>query len=142
MISNISGLQPQALGTEKRQLAEWPEPPGSLPDFASLPRTLGAAMDDRFGLREQLIRFGSRFLYAMGVSSTPQVLIGQDGWLFYASNTDGASLDGFRGANLYSDEELDAWFAHVDGQRQWLADRGTVHRLHLRCRARQAHRIR
>ncbi|MDA0334295.1 MAG: hypothetical protein O2782_03935 [bacterium] len=135
LVSNILGVQPnmrvyvpsKAMGAEKRKLADWPQPPGSLPELAALPQALGAAMDDRFGLRFRLIHLGSRMLYAVGVSVTPQVLIGQDGWLFYASSTDGSAVDSYRGTNLYSDEQLDAWFTRVEGQRRVLADRGIAY---------------
>jgi len=43
-----------------------------------------AYIDDHFGLRDRLVHWNSRLRYRLGASSTPKVVIGSDGWLFYA----------------------------------------------------------
>lgn len=123
LASHILGVGAAGEQVEKRALASRPPWPSNRAELAGFPRAFDAFVEDRFGFRETFIRLGSRAFYALGVSTSADVLIGKDGWLFYASEHDGSAVDGFRGVNLYSAEELDAWFSFVDEQRRWLAAR-------------------
>lgn len=60
----------------------------------------------------------------MGAAATTQaeqVLVGEDGWLYY---TGAATLDYYRRVRPYRPEELDAWEQAFIERRDWLAARG------------------
>ncbi|HEX8168853.1 MAG TPA: hypothetical protein VF601_24080 [Beijerinckiaceae bacterium] len=105
---------------ENRVLA----PPPQWVGFARL-RDLAQATDayiaDHFGLRRQLVRLNSLLRYRLGVSSTPKVAIGEDGWLFYAGEK---VLEQHTGENVFTPAELEHWVSVMTQMRDWLARRG------------------
>ena len=118
MMVPVGGSESSA---ENRVLAPFP----GWTDFKqvnTLSRKLETYVNDHFGLREQLVRINSRMRYAMGVSSNPaQVVIGSNGWLFYARER---IMEQHVGADVFAPAELEAWVARMEANRKWLADRG------------------
>src|ERR1700748_1125441 len=68
--------------TENRILAPFPKL-NSVREIKSLPKMLETYVNDRFGLRQQLVHINSLARYRLGLSSTKEAIIGEDGWLFY-----------------------------------------------------------
>ena len=62
--------------------------------------------DQRFAFRAALIHRYALTSFALGMSPSPTVLEGRDGWLYYA---DDSALDDYISADPMSQEELDAW---------------------------------
>ena len=107
--------------SENRVLAPFPTW-ADLKKVHSLSRKLETYVNDHFGLRDQLVRANSRVRYAAGLSSNPQqVVIGRDGWLFYARER---IMEQHVGADVFAPAELEAWVARMEANRKWLADRG------------------
>lgn len=77
---------------------------------------------DRFGFRGTLITAQAWFLVkVLGVSSSIDVVVGKDGWLFYAGDK---SLDNHRGVLPFSGDELARWVQLFQTREEWLARRG------------------
>jgi alginate O-acetyltransferase complex protein AlgJ len=114
--------QPHAtLDAENRTLAPWPA--------LSLNRAFITAFDrafaDRFGGREVLLRLHNRVLVRVfGVSPAPNVLIGNEGWLFFKGE-DGHAFDRYyRGTQPVADAELQRVVDELRRRERFLAAHG------------------
>jgi alginate O-acetyltransferase complex protein AlgJ len=105
---------------ENRNLAEFPKI-RKLKEIKDLTRKMDAYVNDRFGLRRQLVHLNSLIRYKLGVSSTKDVVIGKDGWLFYTADF---LMEQHTGANVFSPEELERWVATMQATHDCLATRG------------------
>jgi alginate O-acetyltransferase complex protein AlgJ len=106
--------------TENRVLAPLPKIK-SLREIKLLPKMSENYVNDRFGLRQQLVHFNSLMRYRLGLSSTRDVVIGKDGWLFYTADK---LMEQHTGANVFTPAELENWVARMEANRDWLAKRG------------------
>jgi hypothetical protein len=88
-----------------------------------LAKATDAYIEDHFGLRSQLVRLNSLVRYRLGVSGTPKVAIGEDGWLFYTGEK---ILEQHTGENVFAPAELERWVAVMTQNRDWLARRGVA----------------
>jgi SGNH hydrolase-like domain, acetyltransferase AlgX len=109
-----------APGQENRILAPPPQWVGfrRLRDFT---KATDAYIDDHFGLRDRLVYWNSRLRYRLGASSTPKVVIGSDGWLFYAGEK---IIEQHTGDDVFTPAELERWVEVMTANRDWLARRG------------------
>lgn len=129
---------------EKRLPAPWPTVetrtagPISWPRTGSLeafPAKFEAWLNDRLGLRRAMLQ---SFAWARlqgfipsaatafsdgGLGGSP-VLIGRDGWLFYAGQ---GSIESFRRTRPFTAAELDRWRTVLRERREWLARRGIAY---------------
>jgi alginate O-acetyltransferase complex protein AlgJ len=118
-VTQIASIGRADIG-ENRVLAPSPQWVGfrRLRDFA---KATDAYIDDHFGLRDRLVRWNSLLRYRLGVSSTPKVVIGDDGWLFYAGEK---IIEQHTGENVFTPAELERWVEVMTADRDWLAQRG------------------
>ena len=72
--------------TEIRTLQDFPKLPNTLRDAYKWPRRFDQFASDRFPFRSGIIRFAGKTCYKMGFSISPEILIGNDGWLFLLKN--------------------------------------------------------
>jgi len=109
---------------EKRALSKFPDT--SRLALAYLPRVLTNYFYDRFGYRNLLIQTNSRIRYkALSVSSTRNVVVGQEGWLFYRGDE---SERNFLGILPKSHEERFEDFRNeLEAKRVALAKLGTAY---------------
>jgi alginate O-acetyltransferase complex protein AlgJ len=105
---------------ENRELAPLPTL-SSLKDIKNLNRMSENYVSDRFGLRSQLVHFNSLLRYRMGISTNKDVVVGQDGWLFYAADK---ILEQHTGTNIFRSDELENWVRQMEKNRDWLEKRG------------------
>jgi alginate O-acetyltransferase complex protein AlgJ len=87
--------------TENRTLAPFPKI-NSVREIKFLPKLSENYVNDRFGLRKQLVHFNSLVRYRLGLSSTRDVVIGKDGWLFYTADK---LMEQHTGADLFTPAE-------------------------------------
>lgn len=114
-------LDPGLELSENRPSALAPAWPKSIAEWQALPPALQSYWNDAFGFRRRLLHWNSVIQFAFGVSPTPNVVIGKDGWLFY----DGMeSFEQHRGARPFSEAGLRNWAEQLEARRQWLASRG------------------
>ena len=111
--------------TENRRPAPLPTVqlggPGWGWSIASFPRRFERYWNDSFAFRWYLIRAHSMIKLALGASPSPKVLLGVDGFLYYAAEE---SVDYFRGTRPFSDADLARWRDDLVRRQKWLADRG------------------
>src|SRR6266508_3739168 len=102
----VVGLDPTPVLTEKRRLAPPPRlRPGEMVSVSYI-GALESWWNDNFGFRRALVRQYSRVLLALGVSPTKSIILGKEGWLFFA------------------DDELEVWRRRMERRHDWLAERG------------------
>lgn len=87
-----------------------------------LPDRTNQWFNDHFGLRNSFVKLNSGVLLrAFGVSSSSDVVVGKNGWLFYAADR---IIESRRGLVPFTDDELRAWQAKIEERRDWLASQG------------------
>jgi hypothetical protein len=104
---------------EKREPAPWPA--FRMDALATFPGAVERWFADRFGFRAAFVRWTSRAKVAMGVSPSSKVIIGHDGFLFYAGEH---SLELYQRALPFSESELVRWQTALEARRAALARRG------------------
>jgi len=117
-LGTILRLQTGGIAGENRPMARRPSL-GVGP--RQLPRQIDAWFNDHFGFRNVLVEAHGLIAYGVfGVSSSPDVVPGRDGWLFYAADR---IIETRRGLLPFTREELAAWQATLEERRDWLAAR-------------------
>jgi hypothetical protein len=108
---------------EIEELRNLNEPPSfSLKDVANFSNQYESFFNDHFGFRNWLIQLNNRFrLNIFGVSGSPKVLAGKDGWLYYTGNQ---VIDDYRGVNKFTNEDLKQWQTVIEKKQRWLASQG------------------
>jgi hypothetical protein len=97
----------------------WHDGSGSLQAFVS---GLESWFNDHFGFRKKLVRMHNRWKAKLfKQSSSADVLVGRDGWLYYGR---GRMIDNYTGARLLTADDLRAWQTLLETRRDWLAKRG------------------
>ena len=71
---------------EGRYPAAAPKPPAGPGDWLALPKQIDAYLDDRFGLRERMIRLHRDLSHPVLFKVNTAVLIGRSGRMFYQGN--------------------------------------------------------
>lgn len=107
--------------TEKRKLSKRPEWSPTWKFIEKFPMDFEAYYNDHFGFRKKLINLNNHIkVNWLKISPSARVLIGKNGWLYYAGEN---SIDYYR-ANCQLDlGQLDTWRGILDAKRQWLANR-------------------
>jgi alginate O-acetyltransferase complex protein AlgJ len=104
---------------ENRNLA--PAPALGVDPIASLPAEVEAYYTDRFGFREPLIRFYNTVLHKYLKASNDDVVIGKNGWIFYAREN---IFQDYFGLSPFSEAELSRWKNYLENRRSILAGSG------------------
>jgi len=106
---------------ENRPLAPWPKPALA----REFPPAFDRAFSDRFGGRDDYVRFHhDTLLSVFGVSSLDTVMPGKDGW-YYWLGEDGHSLARhYRGALPFRPRLVNSSVAEFGRRQEWLAARG------------------
>lgn len=109
---------------EKRVLASKPEPSFTWDFFLGLPGKYEAYFNDHFGFRKMLIRTHSDFTVQwLGGVSSPEVMKGKDGWLFY---TGGRVMEHCCRATIpFRPGRLLEWKQVLEHRRDWLESLGS-----------------
>jgi alginate O-acetyltransferase complex protein AlgJ len=108
---------------ENRILAGFP-PRADGTNWLGFARAFTAYFDDHFGFRGTLITLQAILkVELLGVSTSPDVLIGKEGWLYYTGEK---SMENYRGELPFATGELEAWLRYFKGYNAWLARRGIL----------------
>lgn len=118
-VTQLIGLSTDTT-TENRTLAPIPTI-NSVRDLKFLPKMSESYVNDRFGLRKNLVHLNSLVRYRLGLSSTREVVVGKDGWLFYTADK---LMEQHTGADVFTPAELENWVKQMEADREWLAKRG------------------
>lgn len=107
---------------EKRRLTEKPHFPDGLDETKAFPRHFESYFNDHFRMRGLLIRAHNRLKIKL-LKQSPQkdVLMGREGWLFYARNN---LLEDFFGLEPFSKKDLITRQRLLEAKRDWLKSHG------------------
>ena len=116
-VGTFFALDTGGMKDENRKMADPPSvTQGKLKEY---PRRAEEWFNDHFGMRNSLVLAHSLFeRKVFGVSSSSRVVVGQDGWLFYA---DDRIIEMRRGLLPISEEDLRKWQTLIEERRDWLA---------------------
>jgi hypothetical protein len=107
---------------EQRGLARLPEIDFQPASLAALPAALDRYYDDHLGLRNDMIRAWAWLqIELFGVSPSPSLVVGKQGWLFLG---DDSALAQYRGTARFEPADLEEWTRVLEERRSWLASRG------------------
>lgn len=111
--------------TENRTLAPAPTLSADPADLVRLPVRFGRYFADHFGFRNALVRMHARLSVEwLGVSPDPRVVLGDEGWLYFAGE---GAMEAWRGDAPLSAGELRQWAQTLEERRAWLAARGIAY---------------
>jgi hypothetical protein len=117
---NLSGSQPIAQN-ENRILEKWPGWTWRRAALDAFPARFESFYNDHFGFRHKLIDLLNNVrVRLLRSSSSPQVSLGKDGWLYYTHEPVGLDEATTR---PFSTAELERWRRMLEGRRDWLRDR-------------------
>lgn len=116
------GIDPKIVINENRALSARPELKPKRAYLATFPEKYEAYYSDHFGLRRALI-YGLSLarLSLLGVSSSPHVVVGDQGWLYYTLEETGRDYPTF---SPFSREDLQQLQRDLEIRRDWLARMG------------------
>jgi hypothetical protein len=120
----VDPLSGRRVEVENRNPAAWPGWQPSKDWFARF----DAAFSDRFRSRNALVAL-QHAVVVLGLRSSPvaNVVIGRDGWLYFAGE-DAHALDRhYRGTQPYPQKLVDDLAAELERRRAWLAARGIAY---------------
>jgi hypothetical protein len=121
----LARLDAEPAQAENRELAAAPAWPASWSALRAFPAAASHYFEDHFGLRARLVRWQAELrLRALRVSASPDVILGRDGWLFYAG--DGASED-IASAVPFTHDELEVWRSTLQHTQDWMRARGIAY---------------
>jgi len=126
LLGTMLGIENAAATMEKRTLAQLPDWHFGWKEITEFPAQFEAFYNDHFGFRGTLIGWRSRIKVSLlAESPTPLVVIGRDGWLFYAGDTaEQQSLKDYEGLMPLSAETLQSMFTRLVQRRDTLARQG------------------
>jgi hypothetical protein len=106
---------------ENRVLASAPNMPTDIGEFNALLSHIQAYVEDNFPLRTQIISSLNYVRYLLGYSTTKNILVGKDGWLFWDNGT---HLAHGLGRTRLSPKEVDTWVRKLEERVAYTRDRG------------------
>jgi hypothetical protein len=122
LVGGALRVAPPADHVELQTLAPWPEWEATA--LWAWPGKFEAWLNHHFPLRSQIIRAHSVVRHRWLAAPSAQVVVGRDGWLFYAGDRTFAD---FVGRDRLTADELTRWRAVLEGRRAWLRERGIAY---------------
>lgn len=125
LIATLSGVDGADKDAENRTLAAFPTFEASPSGAKRYLTGLDAWFTDHFAFRSSLVKaYGvSRYLW-LGVSSSPSVTLGPDGWLFFV---DDGGLEDFTNQAPLTEPEIQNWRDVVVRAQRWCRARGIAY---------------
>jgi alginate O-acetyltransferase complex protein AlgJ len=126
LLGNMLGVNSATVTSEKRQLAELPNWHFGWKAVSDFPAQFEAFYNDHFGFRGTLIAWRNRMEVSLFKESpTPLVVIGKEGWLFYAGDSaNQESIKDYEGLLPLSSDTLQSMRTSLDERKLWLAKQG------------------
>lgn len=120
---NFIGVYPGE-NTEQRELAKKPVFKLNKETITSYPKEYENYLNDNFGIKNSLVFLNNYInVKLLGVSPMDSVLLGKNGWLYYAKDGDINMVDDYRGITMFSDEQLKKIKDNLEEQKNWLEAR-------------------
>lgn len=92
---------------------------------------LAAFFNDQMELRNRWVAWNNYIkVVGLGVSPIPRILLGKNGFMFLAQETDTRNqVDYYRNMKPFSPEELEQWRIFLENRKNWLASLGVQYLL-------------
>jgi hypothetical protein len=115
------GLDLMPEGNEMRRRAVFPRVEANWRSLKSLPGRFEDFFNDHFGFRGPLIRgLSLAKVRVLAASTSTNVHVGREGWLYYTNEQPGADYDKVR---PFTQEELERWARILARRQAWLEQR-------------------
>jgi alginate O-acetyltransferase complex protein AlgJ len=125
LVATIAGVDADGTSEENRDPAPLPATPTGYASLMAWPDGFSRYFADHFAFRSTLVRWQARArVEGLGVAPTTDVLLGKEGWLYYAA--DGAIPD-YAAADRFTTAELEIWRTTLQRTYDWLARRGIAY---------------
>ncbi len=121
-IGSLTGWGQAVSSAEQRVLAPPPRLPRHLGELRAFRTALDRYWADHFGFREWCVQAYSRLMVlGLRTSSSVQVMLGRDGWLFYTGD---GNVEDLRGATRIPAPELAAYALRLEERRAFVESQG------------------
>lgn len=129
LVGMFAGWDLMPEGNDMRERAQLPELRLNVQFLSALPIKLEAYVKDHFGFRGPLIRgLSLARVFGLGVSASPNVILGKDGWLYFSHECMGSDYHEVR---PFTQDELARWARVLIHRHEWLAQRNCRYLLFL-----------
>lgn len=110
---------------ENRRLKTFPRLALAKQEIKNFSKDFEGWFNDNFGWRTSLVRVHGRLAIWLGVSPTPKVVLGKQGWLYYDGEPGENFIDiYYRSVKPFTVSELETWQTALEDRRRWLAKHG------------------
>jgi hypothetical protein len=114
-----------ARGDENRTPAPAPAWPTTWEAARAWPDAFTRYFEDHFAFRDDLVSTQAAIrLGTFGVSPTPAVIAGDDGWFYYAEDS---AIEDYTVAWALAEADLETWATTLQDTQDWLASRGIAY---------------
>ncbi|OGO78854.1 MAG: hypothetical protein A2Y23_14305 [Clostridiales bacterium GWB2_37_7] len=118
--------------SENRTFSQLPDFPKTINDINMFPQEFSNYYSDHLGFRDWFIKYYKLVKFSLGDSPSPDVTIGQDGWLFLGGITKGYKnyndpIGDARNVNLYSESDLKLFAKRMVYVKDWLKEKGIAY---------------
>ena len=122
LAGNLMGFDGADPTIENREMTAWPEFDATPAALRNLPSGLTAWFSDHFAFRARLIRWNAAIkVFVLNTSSSSDVILGNNGWLFYAGD---GSLEDLVSATPLPEAEVANWQEAIGRAREWTRAHG------------------
>lgn len=119
---NLLNINLKSANYEQRNMAVKPVFSPLLTDFKTFVNDYESYINDNFIFRTKLVRLNNIIMYKLfKTSGTDRVIMGKNGWLFYADEN---VLNNYRGIDSFTKEELEHIKADLEQRKRWLEQNG------------------
>jgi hypothetical protein len=120
-----AGDDEEAKRVELRELAKRPSTPRNWDELLAFPAAFEKFFDDHFGYRREMVGAFMRLKGAwLGVSPSPLVALGTNGWLYFTKDK---LFNDYRGEQRLGEQALRGWQLALEDRRRWLAEHGALY---------------
>ncbi|WP_024769805.1 alginate O-acetyltransferase AlgX-related protein [Aquimarina macrocephali] len=108
---------------ENRKLTELPDFPATLDSVNGYFNKFDSYYKDHYGFRESFLFLYSKLKYLMYDSTSENIVIGKDRWLFL-NEGNGDPINDYRNINVLPDKKIESYANYLQEKSDWLEEKG------------------
>jgi hypothetical protein len=125
LLATMGGVEGGDEIEENRDLAAFPRVTRTWASVAAFPSGFDLWFTDHFAFRKYLVQwFGESRYFWLGVSPSPSVVLGKDGFLFFGIDE---SIDDYANVRPFTEREIANWRDAIVRLRDWCERRGMAY---------------